>query len=172
MNVIQAILFLARRHRHHPPWIDDWDRGSARRSRAPQRRLTPHRRTSVDLHLGLPVVGVVSSRFGRRLDPISHVGKFHGGIDISARRGSPVWSLADGTVTWAGLQGGYGLVVIIAHPDGREARYAHLDSILVHRGQTVGAGDTIGTVGSTGRSTAPHLHFEVREGGRAIDPVG
>lgn len=114
--------------------------------------------------------GRVSSGFGKRIDPLSHVHRDHHGVDIAAKRGSSIRAARAGQVTFAGPRGGYGNLVIIDHGDGVETRYAHCDRILVRKGDVVGADAGIATVGSTGRSTGPHLHFEVREDGTPIDP--
>ena len=117
-----------------------------------------------------PVEGRVSSRFGHRSDPFSGERKAHKGVDIAAAAGTPIQAVRAGTVTFSGDRGGYGNVVIVDHGDGLETRYAHCASLDVQVGQTVQAGSSIATVGSTGRSTGPHLHFEVRKDGQAVDP--
>jgi len=105
--------------------------------------------------------GFISSRFGRRMDPYTGRISFHKGVDFFARAGTPVIATADGTVTMAREDGGMGLMVEISHGNGFETRYGHLSGILVKRGQDVKRGETIGLVGNTGRSTGPHLHYEV-----------
>jgi len=120
--------------------------------------------------LRLPVQARVSSEFGTRSHPISGERHQHTGIDFAAPAGSPVRAAQAGTVTFAGERGGYGNLVIIRHPDGAETYYAHQRDLSVRTGQAVEAGQAIGTVGSTGRSTGPHLHFELRRGGRPTDP--
>jgi murein DD-endopeptidase MepM/ murein hydrolase activator NlpD len=120
--------------------------------------------------LRLPVQARVSSEFGMRSHPVSGERHQHTGIDFAAPAGSPVRAAGAGTVTFAGARGGYGNLVIIRHPDGAETYYAHQRDLAVQAGQVVSAGETIGTVGSTGRSTGPHLHFELRRGGRPTDP--
>lgn len=129
-------------------------------------RFTGHR-TSGDM----PVQGTLSSSFGHRADPLHGGRKHHAGLDIAARRGTPIETVSSGVVRYAGERGGYGNMVIVDHPDGTETRYAHMDRIDVKAGEAVSRRDQIGTVGSTGRSTGPHLHFEVRQDGRAIDPM-
>jgi murein DD-endopeptidase MepM/ murein hydrolase activator NlpD len=120
----------------------------------------------------LPVDGGrLTSSFGERHDPFHGHKRQHRGVDIAAPTGTPIRAIASGTVRFSGRSGGYGNVVIVAHPDGTETRYAHCRSLDVRAGQQVSAGDPIATVGSTGRSTGPHLHLEVRKGGAAIDPV-
>jgi murein DD-endopeptidase MepM/ murein hydrolase activator NlpD len=118
-----------------------------------------------------PVAEVESSGFGWRSDPIRHNQRFHGGTDFRADPGTPVLAAGDGAVIFAGRLGGYGNVVFIDHGGGVVTRYAHLRKIETHKDAQVSAGDCIGQVGSTGRTTGPHLHFEVRVDGRAVDPV-
>ena len=118
-----------------------------------------------------PVEGRLSSKFGPRVHPITGQLRPHRGVDFSAPTGTPISAAAGGTVTFSGEQGGYGNVVIIDHGDGTESRYAHQHTLDVAVGQTVRAGDQIGTVGSTGLSTGPHLHFEIRRDGEAVDPA-
>jgi murein DD-endopeptidase MepM/ murein hydrolase activator NlpD len=117
-----------------------------------------------------PVDGSVSSSFGHRSDPFSGERKSHRGVDIAAAAGSPIQAVRAGTVTFAGDRGGYGNVVVVDHGRGLETRYAHCESVDVQVGDAVRAGAPIATVGSTGRSTGPHLHFEVRQDGQAVDP--
>lgn len=120
--------------------------------------------------LSLQMSGRVSSAYGWRSDPFKGQAKFHGGIDLAARYGTEVPAAAAGTVVSAGEQGGYGLTVVVRHQDGLESRYAHLASLDVQAGDRVTQGQQVGRVGSTGRSTGPHLHFEVTQAGRRIDP--
>lgn len=117
-----------------------------------------------------PVDGRISSHFGPRIHPITGRRKMHDGIDIAAPQGTPIRAVAAGTVTFAGRQGGYGNLVIVRHPDGSETRYAHQQAIGVRVGQVVTAGAHLGTVGSTGASTGPHLHLELRRNGEPVDP--
>lgn len=109
-----------------------------------------------------PVNGRITSRPGMRRHPILKRKKYHAGTDYAAPTGTPVKAAASGTVSVAGNQRGYGKVVYIEHANGKQTRYAHLSRILVKPGQKVSQGDLIGKVGSTGASTGPHLHFEVR----------
>lgn len=113
----------------------------------------------------------ITSDFGLRHDPFEGDIRDHRGIDIAARRGSPIYPIDDGTVVFSGWHGGHGKTVIVRHDDGTETVYAHADALLVDAGQQVKVGDKLGLVGSTGRSTGPHLHFEVRRGGVPIDPL-
>lgn len=112
-----------------------------------------------------PVNGVVVSGFGMRW------GRMHEGIDISASSGTPIWAAASGTVIWSGWRGGYGNAVVVDHGNGLATLYAHASALLVGVGQSVSQGQTVALVGSTGNSSGPHLHFEVRVNGVAVDPL-
>jgi murein DD-endopeptidase MepM/ murein hydrolase activator NlpD len=120
----------------------------------------------------LPVLGRLSSRFGHRADPFEGDHRMHRGLDIAAPAGTPVRAAEGGTVTLAAERAGYGRVVVVDHGDGSSALYAHCQDLHVRPGQAVQAGQPIATVGSTGRATGPHLHFELRSGGEAVDPLG
>lgn len=122
--------------------------------------------------VGRPTSGEadVTSAFGMRLDPFLRQPAMHTGMDFRSDAGDPVAVTAAGTVTQAERNGGYGLMVEVDHGNGFATRYAHLSAISVHAGASVAVGDVIGRVGSTGRSTGPHLHYEVRLGGEATDP--
>ena len=111
-----------------------------------------------------------SSGFGNRTDPFTGSRAFHSGLDFAAATGSTVLSAGSGTVTFVGTRSGYGKLVEITHDDGFVTRYGHLSAYLSHEGQRVNTGTPIAKVGSTGRSTGPHLHFEVRKGDSAINP--
>lgn len=125
-----------------------------------------------DHELGdLPVEGVITSRFGRRSDPFHGKTRSHKGLDIAAPTGTPIHPVRPGTVVSAGDRGGYGNVVVLDHGDGTTSLYAHCDELKVKQGDTVGHGDIIATVGSTGRSTGPHLHLEIHRDGKAVDPM-
>jgi murein DD-endopeptidase MepM/ murein hydrolase activator NlpD len=125
--------------------------------------------------LAKPVRGArISSYFSkRRFHPVLHKWKAHLGVDYAARRGTPVHAAGDGVVIYAARAGTYGNLVRIRHSDGYETRYAHLKSFRrgIHRGSRVKKGQVIAYVGTTGRSTGPHLHFELRKRGRAINPL-
>lgn len=122
--------------------------------------------------IGSPIDGArISSTYGKRLDPFLRRPAMHAGIDYAARYGHPVKAAAEGTVVIAGRHGGYGKMVEIAHDNGMTTRYAHLSRIRVKKGQKVHKGARIGAVGSTGRSTGPHLHYEVRVGERPTNPM-
>ena len=119
----------------------------------------------------LPIAGAeLTSTFGNRADPFAHTHAFHSGIDFAARRGTPIASAAGGIVAFAGFRRDYGWVVEIDHGNGLSTRYAHASELLVHAGEVVVPGDRIAMVGSTGRSTGPHLHFEVLRAGDHVDP--
>lgn len=113
----------------------------------------------------------VTSKFGYRKDPFSRRSAFHSGIDIGGKSGDPVYAAADGIVTDAGYDRGHGYYVTIKHPSGLSTRYSHLRKYLVEKGQRVEQGEQIAQLGSTGRSTGPHLHFEVIENGKNVDPM-
>lgn len=118
-----------------------------------------------------PATGWLTSTMGARRDPFTGGPDFHPGLDISADRGSPVYATADGTVVHASSYSDYGNLVRIDHGFGLESRYGHLASFTVAVGATVKRGDQIGTVGATGRATAPHLHYEVRVNDRLLNPL-
>jgi len=117
-----------------------------------------------------PVNGVFRSYFGRRSDPFSGEGAFHPGVDISATSGTPVKVAGDGVVTHAAYSGQYGKLVIVDHGNGIQTYYAHLSQFLVVVGQSIHRGEVLALSGGTGRATSPHLHYEVRKGGIAINP--
>jgi murein DD-endopeptidase MepM/ murein hydrolase activator NlpD len=117
-----------------------------------------------------PVEGRLMSPFAMRQDPFSGEGEFHKGVDISAPAGTTVRATADGVVTFAGWSSGYGRLIVVDHGGGLETYYAHLSKYDVQTGQEVRRGDVVGLVGSTGRVTAPHLHYEVRLGGAPVNP--
>ncbi len=113
----------------------------------------------------------VSSGFGERSDPFTGLNEFHSGLDFAGRAGSPIVAAADGVVSWVGTREGYGHMVEIDHSNGLVTRYGHTQRILVHSGEMVSKGQTIALLGSTGRSTGPHVHFEVLQAGVAVDPA-
>lgn len=118
-----------------------------------------------------PTNGRISSEFGYRSDPFNSSEKRHEGIDIAAPEGDSIKAAANGKVTFSGTNGNYGKCVIINHDKGITTLYGHASSLLVKEGQKVKKGDVIAKVGSTGRSTGPHLHFEVRISGTPVDPI-
>ena len=128
--------------------------------------------TLLKVPLRKPVTGEIdeTSPFGVRMDPIVHEAAMHTGIDFRGEVGDPIHATAGGTVTVAGWTGGYGKLVEIDHGNGLATRYGHLSEIDVEVGQTVRAGAVIGKLGSTGRSTRPHLHYETRLNGEAVNP--
>lgn len=121
--------------------------------------------------LGPPVWGRITSRFGYRKDPFSGRYEFHDGVDIRAPWGTPVRATAEGKVIYAGWKAGYGKTVIIRHAYGFRTLYAHLSKIKVKPGRWVKSGQVIGYVGSTGRSTGPHVHYEVWRYSRKQNPI-
>ncbi|MDO5290820.1 MAG: peptidoglycan DD-metalloendopeptidase family protein [Pseudomonadota bacterium] len=121
--------------------------------------------------LGLPHGGAITSRFGHRPNPFTGQGsELHGGLDFKGSVGEPVQATAGGRVSFAGTQSGYGQVVEVAHAHGYSTVYAHLSRIDVQKGQRIQPGDTLGLLGSSGRSTGPHLHYEVQLRGQRLDP--
>ena len=118
-----------------------------------------------------PVAGRITSYFGYRYHPILHFSRFHAGLDFGASWGSPIVAAADGQVVGAGWAGGYGRQVRIAHGGGIMTSYSHMSQIAAYPGEAVRRGQLIGYVGSSGLSTGPHLHYEVRKGGAAVNPL-
>ena len=117
-----------------------------------------------------PVEGRVTSSFGERMDPFSGEGAFHKGVDISSDYGTPIIAPADGTVEFAGEENGYGRAVVLNHGHGVTTVFGHMSSFAVVSGQHLHRGDTIGYVGISGRSTGPHVHYEVRINGTPVNP--
>jgi murein DD-endopeptidase MepM/ murein hydrolase activator NlpD len=117
-----------------------------------------------------PVEGSITGSFGERIDPFNGEGAFHSGVDIASSVGQPVIAPADGTVEFADFLGGYGRAITLDHGHGITTRYGHLASFAVVAGQHVHRGDTIGFVGLSGRSTGPHLHYEVRINDTPVNP--
>jgi murein DD-endopeptidase MepM/ murein hydrolase activator NlpD len=112
-----------------------------------------------------------ASGYGMRIDPIYKTAKFHNGMDFSANIGTPVYATGDGIIKKAGWQSGYGKIVVVNHGFGYETWYAHLNKYNVRVGQKVVRGEVIGEVGNTGKSTGPHLHYEVHLKGKVVNPV-
>jgi murein DD-endopeptidase MepM/ murein hydrolase activator NlpD len=130
------------------------------------------RQSAAAMPLGAPLSELrISSRFGNRLDPFLSRQAFHAGLDFVAAEGTAVRAAAPGVVVTAGKADGYGNLVEIRHEGGARTRYGHLSALLVSRGAEVAAGTAIGRVGSTGRSTGPHLHYETRLDGAPVDPM-
>lgn len=117
-----------------------------------------------------PMNGTVRSSFGVRSDPFSGEGAFHSGIDLAAPTGTQVHVTADGVVTSAGWSGGYGKLIVVDHGNGIQTYYAHLSRVAIVPGEEVYRGQTVGFSGSTGRSTGPHMHYEVRLAGTPVNP--
>jgi len=130
-----------------------------------------HSLTLMRLPTRLPIPGAeLTSSFGNRIDPFAHSHAFHAGLDFAARAGTPIASAAGGVVAFAGFKRDFGWVVEIDHGNGLATRYAHASQLLVRTGEVVVPGDRIAMVGSSGRSTGAHLHFEVLRSGDHVDP--
>ena len=130
------------------------------------------RATSIAMTTSMPLArSALTSGFGMRADPLLGGHRMHSGVDLAAPAGSLIIATSDGIVSHAGWRGGYGLFVALEHGGGIETRYGHMSQLNVVPGQQVRKGDVIGFVGSTGRSTGPHLHYEIRINGSAIDPA-
>lgn len=164
--------------------IDEWERAAAQRSQDALDMTALIRRTQVEL-LGLdlgdpaaasvqgfiaPIDAEIGSRFGMRRHPIFRVRRMHNGVDYGAPTGTSIWASKTGTVIFAGWKGGYGNTVVIQHAGGVSTLYAHMSKLMADAGSFVTRGEVIGLVGSTGWSTGPHLHFEVRRNGDPADP--
>ena len=127
-------------------------------------RSTINKKVDLGMKLVRPVSGVLTSRFGARW------GSTHTGTDVGAATGTPIYAAADGTVIFSGWKGTLGKLIVVNHGNGIQTYYAHCSSLLVSVGETVSAGQNIAKVGNTGRSTGPHLHFEIRVNGSAVNP--
>ena len=126
---------------------------------------------SSNIHFICPVdSGKIISTFGKRYHPVYKIMKRHNGIDIKANSGANVYSTAQGRISFSGNKKGYGKSIIIEHAEGYSTFYAHLEKIFVKEGQSVKTGKVIGLIGSTGISTVPHLHYELRKNNIAINP--
>jgi murein DD-endopeptidase MepM/ murein hydrolase activator NlpD len=139
------------------------------------RRLNDRLRTDLlrlsSIPAGLPVKGYITDGFGMRRNPFNGEGReVHEGIDIAVEFGTPVTATADGLVIHSGPYSGYGNLVIVYHTNGITTRYGHLSRITVEAGQRIKRGDQLGHAGSTGRSTGPHVHYEIRENDQSVDP--
>lgn len=125
-----------------------------------------------NIPVGFPYTGDVSSSYGNRRNPFGgRGGEFHSGIDLKGPTGDPIKATADGEVVNATWKGGYGICVVLDHGNGYQTYFGHLSGTNVMQGQKVKAGDVIGFLGSTGRSTGPHLHYEIRKDGVDINPL-
>jgi murein DD-endopeptidase MepM/ murein hydrolase activator NlpD len=122
--------------------------------------------------VGRPILsGWLSSRYGSRIDPFSGKKAWHEGIDFAGREGAQIVAVASGVVSWSGERAGYGKMVEVAHGDGVITRYAHNQENRVKVGDMVRRGDVVALMGNSGRSTGPHVHFEVHKNGRPVDPA-
>jgi murein DD-endopeptidase MepM/ murein hydrolase activator NlpD len=142
----------------------------------PPRPLYPARYSGY-YNAALPSLLPVSARgmtsgFGLRQHPVLGILRVHSGVDLAASWGSPIVATSDGVVNTADWAGGYGLLVALDHGGGLQTRYGHMSRLAVTPGQQVRKGEVIGYVGSTGMSTGPHLHYEIRVNGRAVNPAG
>ena len=117
-----------------------------------------------------PVMGPITGSFGERVDPFNGEGAFHSGVDISCHYGQPVMASGDGVVTFAGPYNGYGRMIQIDNGNGLTTRFGHLSGLAISNGQSVRRGQVIGYVGLSGRSTGPHLHYEVRIHDTPVNP--
>jgi murein DD-endopeptidase MepM/ murein hydrolase activator NlpD len=133
--------------------------------RIPNQYLTP-----VEPYYQRPMEGRISSQFGMRIHPIKKTKKMHKGLDIAAPKGTPIYPIADGLVSFSGTQSGYGHIVIIDHGEGVTSRYAHCHKRRVKKGKYVRKQDVIATVGKSGTATGYHLHLEIRINNNPIDP--
>lgn len=118
-----------------------------------------------------PIMGRINSPFGWRQHPITRRKDFHTGIDIKANRNDPIKAAGSGKVLYSGWMGGYGKVLVIEHPNGQSTLYAHCSTLLAGKGASVTSGQLVAKIGTTGRSTGPHLHFEVRNGNSPVNPI-
>lgn len=138
-----------------------------------RRRTAAGAANAVAIPSGLPVAARwMTSGFGLRRHPTLGGVRMHSGVDLAAPTGAPIVAPSDGYVSLAGWNGGYGLAVALEHGGGLQTRYGHMSQLAVTAGQKVRRGDIIGYVGSTGRSTGPHLHYEMRVNGQAVNPFG
>ncbi len=137
-----------------------------------QSMLTENKLKSERMVAGRPITkGWMSSEYGMRVDPFHGNKRWHGGVDFAGRKGSDIIAVASGVVTWSGERSGYGLMVELNHSDGYITRYAHNEKNVADLGAIVKKGDVIAKMGSSGRSTRPHVHFEVFKNGRTVDPA-
>ncbi|MBE8713955.1 M23 family metallopeptidase [Sphingobacterium hungaricum] len=121
--------------------------------------------------IGVPHKGKITSRYGYRRNPFTNRGReMHSGVDLKGRTGDPVKVTAKGVVDFAGYKGQYGKLVVVKHANGFETRYAHLSKVKVKKGQRIDVGDLVGLLGNTGRSTGPHLHYEILHNNKKVNP--
>ena len=131
-----------------------------------------HRETLDSTPSIMPTRGWISSSFAYRIDPFTQKRAWHNGLDISCPSGTPVYAPANGIITFRGYQGGFGNLLVLSHNKDLETKFAHLSKFNVSKGDRVMRGDLIGYVGSTGRATASHLHYEIHKEGKALNPMG
>ncbi len=139
--------------------------------RIPPPSYCSYKKEKINFKYKAPLAGVVTSRFGYRDHPIIEDASFHTGLDIAAKKGTAIVAFASGTVIEAGKNATYGNYLLIEHSDGFKSFYGHNSKLCVKKGQKVSLGQKISEVGSTGMSTGPHLHFEVRKGNIRLDPA-
>jgi murein DD-endopeptidase MepM/ murein hydrolase activator NlpD len=161
---VLAARFVNDGRNHEAVWFQDGDQRGG--------YYGPDGKSKAHLFLASPLTfSRVSSGFAMRFHPILQQWRAHLGVDYAAPTGTPVRSVGDGMVDFAGVQNGYGNVVVVRHAGERSTVYAHLSRIGVHKGERVSQGESLGAVGSTGWATGPHLHFEFKLGGHQVDPV-
>ena len=148
------------------------ERAAARAAAAAQQSSPTYSWVQGSGQLGWPVSGEITSPYGYRTHPIWGTTIYHSGIDIGVDEGTPVHAADGGTVAWSGWMGGYGYAVVIDHGNGMSTLYGHNSELAVSEGHDVGQGQVIAYAGSTGNSTGPHVHFEVRISGDPVDPMG
>jgi murein DD-endopeptidase MepM/ murein hydrolase activator NlpD len=146
-------------------------RGVSALRQGPNSRLTAESAAFSNVQMALPVMGRLTSHHGMRSDPFTTEEKFHYGIDIASPIGTPIRAALPGTVTFSGWKQGYGLTVIISHADGYTTQYSHNSENLVQVGEHINQKQPIALVGQSGRATGPHLHFEVKQEGKTINPL-
>lgn len=134
-------------------------------------RADSYLETIKSIPIGRPSPGRITSRYGKRTDPVNGKKGFHTGVDIKGKRGDKIFATADGVVTKAFKNGGYGNYVEIDHKNGYKTRFAHMKSYVVKKGERVQRGQLIGQIGNTGRSTGPHLHYEVVLSNKTVNPA-
>ena len=168
IDEISAPWIIVRKSNGHEGWVF----GGYLQNDIPNKKETIDKKESFSAKLNIPVEGRISSNFGTRINPLTKKSNsFHSGIDFAAPNGTPVYAAESGTITKAEFnRNGYGNLIIIKHSEDLTTYYGHLSKMLVKVNQKVNRGELIGNVGSTGNSTGPHLHFEVRRGGIAHDP--
>lgn len=134
-------------------------------------RTDKYLKTIRQLPLGRPVPGKVTSRYGSRMDPIKKKKAFHSGLDFRGQYGTKIRATANGKVVFAGRNGSFGNFVKIDHGNGFHSSFAHMQRYLVKKGDRVARGQVVGLIGSSGRSTGPHLHYEIKHKGKTVDPL-